>query len=424
MEKKTLGAFIAVLRRAKGLTQKQLAEMLNVSDKAVSRWERDECAPDLSLIPVLAEIFDISADELLRGQRKTADDPITRYETQKTDKQLRYLLKKKATDFAVTTCAAIAVALFGLVAAMISNLGFLRAYIGFFASCFFFIPAVLCQVVSLVWGLQSLDAEELEEKAGNTRRSMILLSELSISVTACLFAACLPLIVLVSDAYAGLSAHSWAGYGLLWGTVAALVCAAVCSVINRRLGYRLFPALSSPKNKLRIRCSLILAAVLFATCIAHVSFHLVNYANLHWLAASTKWETWDELKEYLETPMTDDGQQGELVSTHNTGYVDINTYQIPDGSTFDITERTSVLVYEEDMNTPKYECVLRNQSVDRYYFSSTQDHLPIYTLTYDQVNDAEDKLALINTCLCSVYILEIAIGIFLYRRKAKRLETA
>ena len=43
MEKKTIGSFIAALRRANGLTQKELAEKLNVSDKAVSRWERDEC---------------------------------------------------------------------------------------------------------------------------------------------------------------------------------------------------------------------------------------------------------------------------------------------------------------------------------------------------------------------------------------------
>ena len=137
MEKKTLGTFIAVLRKAKGLTQKQLAEMLNVSDKAISRWERDECAPDLSVIPVLADIFDITADELLRGQRKQPQEPVTHYGVQKTEKQIRYLLKKKETDFTILSCVSIGIALFGLIAAMIGNLGFLRGYIGFFVSCCF-----------------------------------------------------------------------------------------------------------------------------------------------------------------------------------------------------------------------------------------------------------------------------------------------
>ena len=53
MEKKTIGQFIAALRKANGMTQKQLSEKLTVSDKAVSRWERDECAPDLLQIQIL-----------------------------------------------------------------------------------------------------------------------------------------------------------------------------------------------------------------------------------------------------------------------------------------------------------------------------------------------------------------------------------
>ena len=59
MEKNTIGKFISALRRANGMTQRELADKLFVSDKTVSRWERDECAPDLSLIPVIAELFDI-----------------------------------------------------------------------------------------------------------------------------------------------------------------------------------------------------------------------------------------------------------------------------------------------------------------------------------------------------------------------------
>lgn len=51
MERKSIGTLIAALRRANGLTQKQLADQLGVSDKAVSRWERDESLPDLTLLP-------------------------------------------------------------------------------------------------------------------------------------------------------------------------------------------------------------------------------------------------------------------------------------------------------------------------------------------------------------------------------------
>ena len=73
MEKKTIGKFISALRRANGMTQKQLGEKLYVSDKTVSRWEREECTPELSLIPAIAEIFGITTDELLRGERNSED---------------------------------------------------------------------------------------------------------------------------------------------------------------------------------------------------------------------------------------------------------------------------------------------------------------------------------------------------------------
>ena len=73
MDKKTIGKFISALRRANGMTQKELGEKLYVSDKAISRWERDECLPELSLIPTIAEIFGITTDELLRGERKNPE---------------------------------------------------------------------------------------------------------------------------------------------------------------------------------------------------------------------------------------------------------------------------------------------------------------------------------------------------------------
>ena len=69
MEQYSMGQMIAQLRKEQGMTQQEMAERLNVSNKAISRWEREESAPDLMLIPALADLLGISCDELLRGRR-------------------------------------------------------------------------------------------------------------------------------------------------------------------------------------------------------------------------------------------------------------------------------------------------------------------------------------------------------------------
>ena len=70
IDKKTFGSFLAEQRKAKGFTQRELAEKLFISDKAVSKWERGLSMPDISLLVPLAEILDVSVTELLEGKRK------------------------------------------------------------------------------------------------------------------------------------------------------------------------------------------------------------------------------------------------------------------------------------------------------------------------------------------------------------------
>lgn len=65
MEKKTTGEIIAEYRKAKGLTQRALADQLNITDKAVSKWERNIARPDISIIPKLSEILDIPVELLI-----------------------------------------------------------------------------------------------------------------------------------------------------------------------------------------------------------------------------------------------------------------------------------------------------------------------------------------------------------------------
>ena len=66
----TIGKRIAALRRDKNLKQDDLAQMLEVSPQAVSKWENDQTCPDISLLPKLAKILGVSVDELLSGKQE------------------------------------------------------------------------------------------------------------------------------------------------------------------------------------------------------------------------------------------------------------------------------------------------------------------------------------------------------------------
>ena len=70
MSNKTIGEIISSLRKEKGMTQSDLAKKMNVTDKAVSKWERNLSCPDVNTIPKLAEILGISVEELLNAQKK------------------------------------------------------------------------------------------------------------------------------------------------------------------------------------------------------------------------------------------------------------------------------------------------------------------------------------------------------------------
>lgn len=70
MKEQTLGAMIAVLRKERGMTQLDLARQLGVTDKAVSKWERDLSCPDVNSLPRLAETLGVTVDELMQTKIK------------------------------------------------------------------------------------------------------------------------------------------------------------------------------------------------------------------------------------------------------------------------------------------------------------------------------------------------------------------
>ena len=73
MDQKKTGQFLQALRKEKNMTQEMLAEILNVSNRTVSRWETGSNMPDISLLVELAEFYQVSIPEIIDGERKSEE---------------------------------------------------------------------------------------------------------------------------------------------------------------------------------------------------------------------------------------------------------------------------------------------------------------------------------------------------------------
>lgn len=116
MEKKTMGSFMAALRKANGLTQQQVADKLNVSNKTISKWECNEGYPEVTMLPVIAELFSVSVDELLRGERiikASFDESLD----SKSEERVKYLVEKTMIKFTNNSIVSIVLGAVALVLA-------------------------------------------------------------------------------------------------------------------------------------------------------------------------------------------------------------------------------------------------------------------------------------------------------------------
>lgn len=97
----TVGKRIASLRKAKGITQEGLAELLGISGQAVSKWENDQNCPDISLLPQLAKVLGVTVDELLSGKQELVSSVRLLPEEQRKDikeMMLRVVVDSSAGD--------------------------------------------------------------------------------------------------------------------------------------------------------------------------------------------------------------------------------------------------------------------------------------------------------------------------------------
>lgn len=431
METRTIGKFIATLRKASGMTQKELAEKLNVSDKSVSRWERDEGAPDLSLIPVIAEVFGVTCDELLRGERRSpaerASEPEEPAPTAKAEKQRQRILSIGLTRFRTGSFISMGISAAGLLAAMICNLGFLRAFIGFFIGCLFYVASIVSQSIFTNTAFLSVSDEEMAGADTDLfRKSVVQLANRSLGLTLTLLGITLPLIVFPHDAYVGLSADSWLIYGLVFGSTALVLWRVIWYFLGAQLlkkGTYALPVTEEPaywhNHRLKRTCAIVLILLLGVTGILQIA---VNTRFSSWnLAEGITFTDYESFREFMaqegnQDPYIQEPWATAPVSSPNqdTVYYDMYGNEISEEEAL----RTELRIPD---GTPEGKVVCtyiwRNSDVIRVDHSNTEDGLPLIVITEDGLRAGQQKNDQINLLFTPLYILELAGTAIVYRKK-------
>ena len=164
MAKQTVGEFLATLRRAHGFKQQEVADKLGVSNRTLSAWERDTSAPDVMLLPVLADLYGVTVDEILRGERRAQDEPKV------SAKSEALILKRSLSRFTVQAYVLTGVMLLGLVLLFFGALYYSPFYYWDWWPLFFFMglaAVIVCAAVllALLCGAET-GVDDAEERFG------------------------------------------------------------------------------------------------------------------------------------------------------------------------------------------------------------------------------------------------------------------
>ena len=423
MEKKTIGKFISALRRANGMTQKELGEKLFVSDKTVSRWECDECTPELSLIPSIAEIFGITTDELLRGERNNPDreaatsEDVASKQKAKSDKQFKLMLHSRKKKFTNLSFISIGLIIVGLIAAMICNLGFSKGLLGFCLASVFFVAATICQICFTVSFRLLIDEEEAEhaEEIKKANTDMVFSSVKIFFGILLTFAFCLPIAVLTLsyfNSHYGLVIDSWILFGTLFAAVAFLLAFCVYKIfvlktlINKEIVWLDEQAVSRANaeskllSKICIVFTVVLAIIMLATYIITSSVSESTFIERE------RFDDPDKFIEYMQSEYDawyEEGYGDSPAPPHNElGYPNKKWAEI-DGKEY-------------------YYCAHLYESIDILQHLNGEWEIIVTTDEADQ--NGQVMYSILSAGLLSLHVINLTVCVIWYIVKTKKHKTA
>ena len=421
MEKKTIGKFISALRRASGMTQKELAEKLFVSDKTVSRWECDECTPDLALIPVIAEIFSVTSDELLRGERRhvekteNIENEVGRYSL-KGEKQFKSMMRNRLKKYNNLSLISIGLSMVGWLSGLLCNFAFYNGIMGFVFATVFFLASEICQICFTRNARLPLDEEEegdhvrVQEMNEKIVRTMVRISVLNFV----LFAYTFPL-SWTGGTY-GMTFDAWLGFGLICTAVAIVVGYVVYTLVVKPLLVKkelLFPNLEKDvKHRKNIeRISKIGAGVGIVALALALSVWVVNMLGWRFFADYQTFYNAQSFKEYMEADYDawyEEGYNGAIVINPPPDVDEYYTYMEWD------------YIYDENGEKVEYYC---NEALyDEIDYLGEEKRGPVRVLTNQAYHTAHNTFMNLQYFLWWMIPVDIAVGTVVYLIAWKRDE--
>ena len=420
MDKKTIGVFIAVLRKSKGLTQKELGDMLGVSDKAVSRWERDETAPDISLIPVIADLFDVTADELLRGE-KSADQAENAF-MQKSEIRIRYMIGKALSKIRIMSIISFGTALFGMIGAAICNYAFIRSYLAFGLGLLFDISAIIMEIIFALHVLSGINTDEelFNEKLIPVKISVFGTSYCTAAVIFSFILSLLPLLF-SGNAYFGITADTWVPYGILCLTAGLLLALPVyifakIHIIKKEYKFTDTPGGKKALSNARLaeKMTALALCVALVTGIAQVN---VSALDMRYFTSGIIFTDIDEFKNFMAQSSAYSSVEASTLPTITQATEQSTATNIYDAGDDPIDEYTMDQFLDKDGNV-LFSFAFRNSDVirmDTDEADSENFKVRVYTGAHSSyVTHIKTVITFLSPV---VYIIEALVFFLQYRKK-------
>ncbi len=398
--KMSLGAFIAQLRKEQGLTQKQLSEILGVSDKTVSHWEREESAPDISLLLLIAETFSITTDELLRGERSAVQEDDSSIEAS-TEVTPCPVVNKSSDDFHKFKTR-------NIIAAAASGVAFLLGI-----CTFLFLGVLVIAFDLLAFGISSVCAWILYYnyiyKNGDNSHMRQRALRISSIVFYCNFSFAL-------IAVTSLFVNVIGVFVLLAFIIAPVICLCTELLLRKKGILPKDPDWPEPRRnklKLKLSCTALVFLLLFGAFFANTEYH-----PYHTVLGHAEYKEFSDRKafdEYISVEVATPKEK--FANKYNIPY-DIAVYEDNSERYFVSYKNDNNLIYSMYFDYGNKE-VIKIQTTDGNGF-------PVKCYTHSALIEAEKKaepeIKAIKICLFLLYPASVALPFYIYFAVKKKKE--